>query len=240
MIFHGPAGTGKTTMASDQRGIDVIRDLAKMLRFNSLLGKKKLVFLDEAEQLTNDAWKALKKVMEQGKAIFIIATNNFNGIPEPIRSRAIHEEFQRYNPDECHELVKLVEKKLGKKFNDDDVKKAIDLSGGDLRKLVGDYLKKLADGLDIVVKKEKSLIEKLKEIINKLPKNANGVYKLVDTMKMLRKKMGVMDVISAIVEASDSLDVGIHAGHVAGYINGGTPEEIELVSLACMVIKTRD
>ncbi len=87
MLFAGPAGTGKTTTAlviartlygegwrqnvlelnaSDARGIDVIRGRVKDFARTKAIGKVpfKLIILDEADALTNDAQQALRRTME--------------------------------------------------------------------------------------------------------------------------------------------------------------------------------
>lgn len=107
MIFYSSRpGTGKTSTAkvianyldcdllainsSDERGIDVIRDkiksFAKSMASN---GKKKLVFLDEADGLTKIAQDSLRNLMEtyEGNCFFIFTCNDVSKIIEPIYSR---------------------------------------------------------------------------------------------------------------------------------------------------------
>jgi len=113
LLFYGSAGTGKTTTAhiikeklatdcltlnaSNERGIEVIRDKIKTFASTvSSKGKVKLVFLDEADALTNDAQNALRNTMEtyHSNCRFILTCNYINKITEPIKSRCQKFQFQ--------------------------------------------------------------------------------------------------------------------------------------------------
>lgn len=106
LLFYGTAGTGKTTAAkiliknidcdymfinaSDERGIDTIRD--KVKGFASTLGFKplKIVVLDEMDAVTPDGQRALRNLMEAYSQTtrFILTANYVERIIEPLISRA--------------------------------------------------------------------------------------------------------------------------------------------------------
>ncbi|MFB6184261.1 MAG: AAA family ATPase, partial [Haloarculaceae archaeon] len=99
MLFSGQAGIGKTTSAtavarelygedwrehflelnaSDERGIDVVRDRIKSFARSSFGGHEyRIIFLDEADALTADAQSALRRTMEQfsNNVRFILSCN---------------------------------------------------------------------------------------------------------------------------------------------------------------------
>jgi DNA polymerase III delta prime subunit len=105
LLFYGTAGTGKTTAAkilvnnidcdymfinaSDERGIDTVRD--KIKNFASTAGFKplKIVVLDEADFLSKDAQPALRNIMEAYSANtrFILTANYLERIIDPLISR---------------------------------------------------------------------------------------------------------------------------------------------------------
>ena len=105
LLFYGTAGTGKTTAAkilvknidcdymfinaSDERGIDTVRD--KIKGFASTVGFKplKIVVLDEADFLGREAQPALRNMMEAYSATtrFILTANYIERIIDPLVSR---------------------------------------------------------------------------------------------------------------------------------------------------------
>jgi len=160
MMFSGPAGTGKTSSsialaremfgpnfeqnflelnASDDRGIDVVRntikDFARTLAFDSQF---KIIFLDECDALTQDAQQALRRTMEKYTKTcrFILSCNYSSKILEPIQSRCV---IYRFKPLDTKDVEKQIEHvaKLEKLIVDEKAKKAIYyVTQGDLRKAI--------------------------------------------------------------------------------------------------------
>jgi len=105
LLLHGVAGTGKTTLAklitnnlncdllyinaSDERGIDTIRE--KIIPFASSMGFSdvKIVILDEADYITPQAQATLRNTMESfsGNTRFILTCNYLERIISPLQSR---------------------------------------------------------------------------------------------------------------------------------------------------------
>jgi DNA polymerase III subunit gamma/tau len=76
--------------AASNRGIDQIRDLREMVRYAPASSRYKVVILDEAHQLTDEASNALLKTLEEPpeRVVFILATTRAEDLVETIKSRA--------------------------------------------------------------------------------------------------------------------------------------------------------
>lgn len=83
--------------AASNRGIDEIRSLREQVNFLPVLGRKKVFIIDEAHMLTNEAWNALLKTIEEPPAhvMFIFATTEVEKLPVTIVSRCQRYAFRR-------------------------------------------------------------------------------------------------------------------------------------------------
>lgn len=87
--------------AASNRGIDEIRNLKEQIRFVPMGGRYKVFIIDEAHMLTQEAFNALLKTLEEPPpgVIFILATTDPQKIPPTIASRCLRFDFRRI-PDE--------------------------------------------------------------------------------------------------------------------------------------------
>ncbi|HVR89339.1 MAG TPA: DNA polymerase III subunit gamma/tau [Candidatus Limnocylindria bacterium] len=83
--------------AASNRGIDEMRDLREKVRFAPSQGQYKVYVIDEAHQLTNEAFNALLKTLEEPPAhvIFVLATTEAQRIPATIVSRTQRFDLRR-------------------------------------------------------------------------------------------------------------------------------------------------
>ncbi len=95
--------------AASNRGIDQIRELREMVRYAPAGGRYKVVILDEAHMLTDEASNALLKTLEEppDKVIFVMATTEPESLAETIRSRSQHFHFRALS---FAEIVDALEK----------------------------------------------------------------------------------------------------------------------------------
>src|SRR3989338_562932 len=106
--------------AASNRGIDEIRDLKEKIRLAQVSAEFKVYIIDEVHMLTNEAFNALLKTLEEppAHAVFILATTEPDKLPETILSRCVVFRFHKANIDEViHSLKRVVG---GEKLKIDD------------------------------------------------------------------------------------------------------------------------
>ena len=119
-LFAGGAGTGKTTSArifanminkgagtpieldaASNNSVEDIRRLTEDAQTQSIDSEYKVFVIDECHSLSNQAWQAMLKTLEEppAKAIFIFCTTNPEKIPQTILSRVQRYNFQRISQE---------------------------------------------------------------------------------------------------------------------------------------------
>ncbi len=154
LLFFGKAGTGKTTLAklivnsidcdymiinaSDENGVDTIRE--KIKNFSASMGFKpyKILILDEADYLTPPGQAILRNLMEtfSGHCRFILTCNYVDKIIPPIQSRC--QSFEIIPPTKKDVAIQIsnILKSENVKFEPKDLVPIIDSSYPDIRKII--------------------------------------------------------------------------------------------------------
>src|SRR3989304_7512667 len=161
LLFAGPAGTGKSTLAlitvkelfgpswkenylelnaSDERGIDVVRQKVKDFARTKAIKNVpfKVIFLDEADALTREAQQALRRTMENytNTCRFILSCNYSSKIIDPIQSRCVSFRFKILEKKDIAEVIKKVAEKEKLNISQDAYEAIYEASEGDCRKAI--------------------------------------------------------------------------------------------------------
>lgn len=107
--------------AASNRGIDEIRDLKENVRMAPISYSRKVFIIDEAHQLTKEAFNALLKTMEEppSHVILILATTEIDKIPPTIASRAQKFYFKKAALQDIAEKLKKIGELENLKINED-------------------------------------------------------------------------------------------------------------------------
>jgi replication factor C small subunit len=236
MLFSGAAGTGKTSAAiaiaqelygdnwhsnfielnaSDERGIDVVRNKIKnFARTAPLNSQFKIIFLDEADALTPDAQSALRRTMESYSIScrFILSCNYSSKIIEPIQSRCAIYRFKPVRDTDIKSRITFIADKEGLTLVDSALDAICYVANGDLRRAINTLQSSAAVKEDI----DKNLVYQITSIakpedVNTLMHKATngnfmGALKILDSL-LVEQGLSASDIIDQIHRAVFSLEI---------------------------------
>lgn len=163
MIISGLPGIGKTTSihclayellgpelyqqatlelnASDDRGIDVVRNKIKQFAQTKILlpaGRHKIIILDEADSMTPGAQQALRRTMEiySNTTRFAFACNQSLKIIEPLQSRCAILRYTKLSDEQVLERLLEITKLEDVKYNSEGLQALIFTAEGDMRQAI--------------------------------------------------------------------------------------------------------
>lgn len=259
MAFFGPPGTGKTTTAqviarnmfgsvddtnfkelnaSDERGISVIRkQVKKFAGKRSLDNSFKIIFLDEADNLTPDAQEALRRIMEKYHETcrFILTGNRENGITPALRSRCNVYKFEPVSQEEARRALERIVEAESLGLDGEVLSKLTQIYDGDLRSQV----KKLQtlSQLDDVSADDLESGEDYKTLYNFVGKQEFMAAKRVADEETLRRMYNYMmdkDEIPGRVKAEVSIIMGKYMWRID---RSSADEKIQINALVAELIQ---
>lgn len=169
-------------------GVDDVRDLRESVKYAPMHGKYKVYIIDEVHMLSNSAFNALLKTLEEppAHAIFVFATTEVHKIPATVLSRCQHFNFKRLTLLEIVDRLRLIAEKDAIDINDNGlavIAKAADGSMRDSLSILDQVIsfcgkkideKEIADILGVINKDIIfSFISRLKE------KDSAGLVKII-------------------------------------------------------------
>jgi replication-associated recombination protein RarA len=191
LLFSGPPGGGKTTIARvlcskngvlfhsqdnmlsvngssrKTRGIGFVDEVIEpFLKHPPGRDKYKIVFIDEADKLTADGYDSLRALIEKYHVAygrFIFTCNYLSRIPDPIQSRFIPYVFSQIPKEFVLDYCKKIMESENIKYTDDDIKIAISNLYPDVRKIVNALQRASWDG--VLKLSEKDVITNERKIV---------------------------------------------------------------------------
>jgi replication factor C subunit 3/5 len=162
LLFHGPAGTGKTSAilacarqmygnkfnqmtldlnASDDRGIDVVREQIKNFVSSRTLyqsNQPKLVILDEADHMTSTAQFALRRMIEQysSNARFCLICNYSSQIIPALQSRCTKFRFGPLESSQMSQRMIDIARNESVFMTEDGLESLLRIGKGDMRRTI--------------------------------------------------------------------------------------------------------
>src|SRR4051812_24502996 len=121
--------------AATNRGIDEIRELREAARYRPARDRFKIYILDEAHQITDAAFNALLKTLEEppGHIVFMMATTEPEDIPQTIRSRCQHFSFHAVKFDDIVQQLRDIAGKEGIGAETDALAMLAEVGDGSMR-----------------------------------------------------------------------------------------------------------
>jgi len=187
---------------ASNRGIDEIRDLREKIKLSPMSARKKVYIIDEVHMLTQEAFNALLKTLEEppSHVVFILCTTEPHKVPATILSRCLRIQFKKATEEELIRSFERIIKREKLEGGKEALRLIANLSDGSFR-----------DGVKIL--EEMTLLAKNKKITEELvEKNyliASVQYQIAQMIKSLEEK----DTKNALGIIAKLTSEGVEMGH---------------------------
>lgn len=139
--------------AASNNGVDEIREIRNNVKLVPTMSKYKIYIVDEVHMLSNSAWNAFLKTLEEppSHVIFIFATTDIQKVPVTVLSRCQRYDFHKILKDDIFNHVKYIANKEDFKISEDAISEVVKLSDGCLRDCLSylDQLSKVSSNINL-------------------------------------------------------------------------------------------
>lgn len=121
--------------AASNNRVDEIRDLRERVKYPPVVGKYKVYIIDEVHMLTDSAFNALLKTLEEPPeyVVFILATTEVQKLPATILSRCMRFDFKLVSQEDLEKHLKYIFKDSGIAYEDEAISIIASLGAGSVR-----------------------------------------------------------------------------------------------------------
>jgi len=188
--------------AATNRGIDEVRELREAARYRPARDKYKIWILDEAHQITDAAFNALLKTLEEPPehVVFMMATTQPEDIPQTIRSRCQHFSFHAVKYDEI--LAQLRSIAAQEEIDTEDAALALLAEAGDgsMRDALSIMDQAIASA-PLVNGKAHLIAEQIRELMGSVP---NAVFERLLEQISAGQTAAVVEDLNTLLNAGNS------------------------------------
>lgn len=174
---------------ASNNGVENIRDVIDSVQYPPVIGKYKVFIIDEVHMISNAAFNALLKTLEEPPehAIFIFATTEVNKVPQTILSRVQRFDFKRLTMDQIHGRLRYICEQEGINASDEALDIFAEKADGSMRDGLTYFDQAYAfTGSEMDADSVRSIlgippVELFFSLINAIEShNLKGVFKMVD------------------------------------------------------------
>ena len=192
---------------ASNRGIDEIRDLREKVKLSPMSARKKVYIIDEVHMLTQEAFNALLKTLEEppNHVVFVLCTTEPHKVPSTISSRCLHIQFKKATEGELVRSFERIIKSEKLEAEKGVLELIANLSDGSFR----DGVKILEEMAQISPSASSGQAKKItKELVEKNYSIASIQYQIAQIVRSLENKDTKNGLICISKLVNDGIDMG--------------------------------
>ncbi len=242
ILFSGPSGCGKTTLArilanelgctdndiselnmshKELRGIEGANQMVSNIGYKSLTGNRRVMILDEVDQMTSDAQKLMKKVLEDtpSHVWFFLCTTKPEKLIRDIITRSTQVQVELINSRTLASYMRTLAEREGKQLGASISRRIAEASEGSVRKAVV-FLQQVLEVEE----------EQQEDLVNKITMEENA--EVIELCRALMKKANwstISDMLKNLKEEPESVRYAVLGYFNSVLLNNGDVRSAEII-----------